>query len=57
MRATGRNRIRRWWHDATHASCPVCGQIIGVGREWDVHKSGHNPAEWRSAIQAANPRP
>ena len=43
-------RIRQWWHDSTHAPCPVCGQSLNVGREWHEHKAGHDPQEWRAAL-------
>ena len=29
---------RRWWHNATHARCPLCGQDVNVGR-WHAHQT------------------
>lgn len=42
---------RRWWHNATHARCPVCGQSVHVGADcrcWRAacHSSGGWVAWW-----------
>jgi hypothetical protein len=54
-RNTGRDLVelvrhpRDWWWNATHASCPVCGQPISVGHEWQAHKLEHDPGVWQAA--------
>lgn len=43
---------RRWWRNATHAPCPVCGISLDVGRDWRDHKATHDPREWSTAVAA-----
>lgn len=41
---------RRWWYNATHAPCPVCGQSMDLAREMADHKATHDPDTWRAAV-------